>query len=67
MFSIRLLITAILAAACANAPALELTMSKPEAAMCEREGGCTVLSQALLQQMLDQARRAGMETCESRI
>ena len=63
----RCTIATLLAALCVNAPALELTMSKPEAAMCEREGGCTVLSQALLQRMLAQAHRAGMATCESKI
>ena len=60
-------IATIMAALCVNAPAVELTMTKPEAAACEREGGCQVLSQALLARMLAQAHRAGMATCESRI
>ena len=60
-------IATFLCALCANAPAIELRMTPAEASACQREDGCTVISQALLNQMLEQARQRGMATCESRI
>ena len=57
----------ILAALCANAPAVELALTQPELAKCEREGGCTVITQRMLEKLLMQARRSGMATCESEI
>lgn len=55
----------ILAMLCANSPAMELTMTRTELAQCEREGGCTVISQRMLDRLLMQSRRLGMATCES--
>lgn len=42
-------------------------MTPAEASACQREDGCTVISQALLNQMLEQALQQGMATCESGI
>lgn len=52
----RKVIAVILAAACANAPAFELVMTQQEAAACESEGGCIVISEQLLKQMIQKAR-----------
>lgn len=60
-------IALILAMLCANSPAMELTMTPPELAQCEREGGCTVISQAMLRALMMRAHRAGMATCESEV
>lgn len=57
----------ILCMLCANAPAIELRMTQAEMSACQREEGCTVISQSLLNQMLEQARQQGKATCESRI
>ena len=54
----------ILSLLCIPAPAMELRMTRPELTQCEREGGCTVISQHMLDKLLLQARRAGMATCE---
>lgn len=52
----RKVIAVILMAACANAPALELVMTQQEAAACKSEGGCIVISEKLLRQMIDKSR-----------
>lgn len=57
----------LLALLCIPAPAVQLRMTQPEAEQCEAEGGCTVISQAMLHKLLMQAHRAGMATCESEL
>ena len=56
------IIAIILAAACANAPAFELALTRTEKAACELEGGCIVISDQMLRMMLDKARTS----CERR-
>lgn len=54
----RKVIAVILAALCANAPAFELAMTQQEAAACESEGGCIVISDKMLRLMLNKAGAA---------
>ena len=57
------IIAVILAAACANAPAFELALTRTEKAACEIEGGCIVISEQTLRMMIDKARSA----CERKV
>ena len=52
------IIAAILAAACANAPAFELALTRTEKAACDSEGGCIVISEQTLKMMIDKAKSA---------
>ena len=61
------IVAVLLAMACANAPAFELTLTDAERERCEAEGGCFVVSRALVQRALQEAHRAGMATCERRL
>ena len=46
----------VLATLCANAPALELSLTEPEKASCESEGGCLVVTRKLLKQLMEQSK-----------
>lgn len=50
------IIAIILSAACANAPAFELALTRTEKAACESEGGCIIVSERMLRLMVDKAR-----------
>ena len=52
------IIAIILSAACANAPAVDLTLTLPEKSSCESEGGCIVITDKMLRLMIDKARSA---------
>lgn len=64
---VKRIIAIILSAATVNAPAFELTLTEPEREQCEAEGGCVVISRALLQHALDKAQRLGLSQCEKRV
>ena len=57
------LIAAILAAACANAPAFELAVTRTEKATCDDQGGCIVVTRQAVVDMVREAHRAGLMRC----
>ena len=61
------IIAILLAMASTNAPAFELALTAAERDQCAAEGGCVVISRALIQQAVDRAYRAGQATCERRL
>lgn len=60
-------IALLLMAMCANAPAYELTLTAPEKAKCDSDGGCDIVTRAQLRAALQLAYDAGRKTCEVRL
>lgn len=56
-----------LAALCLGALAMDLTLTDEETAQCGREGGCVVVSKAMLQGLVNRAHQAGLDTCKNSV
>ena len=57
------IIAVILAAACANAPAFELALTRTEKTACDDQGGCIIITRQAVVDMVREAHQAGLMRC----
>lgn len=57
----------ILALLLTNASAVEMSLTEPEKATCEAEGGCMVITRAMLFAAMKLAHDSGAAKCETKL